>query len=627
MRPSLRFPIAAKFAVMLAVLVAALFAVGIAGLGGLSNLNGEVKRLYGDHIVTLERTTALATDASTAQKVALQIIVANSPLAIAHREDELGTVIVPRVNADIETLRAAHAKDDLAERGAVEQVARSWGRFLALRNGRPLDAVVTAGSSLQHDNALAARVRRIFDPIEREAARQTRLETSQSAVLAKHAQRTFDSSRALVLLIAIIAIIVGGAVVALLIRAVVPRVRRYSNFALRVAAGEAERSVDVSGRDELSELGDALNEMVKRRILERTREDLQAEFAEVMQLTETEEEAHGLLKRQIERLIPSSNVVMLNRNNSADRLQATTTVPADSPLKSTLESATPRSCLAVRFARTHGEQPDCDPLISCEVCGKTAGFSTCEPLLVGGEVIGSVLATHAQTLSDDDAQSIKQSVVQAAPVLANLRNLAIAERRAETDALTGLPNNRNVTDTARRMVAHASRSVSPLTALALDLDHFKQINDTYGHGSGDEVLAAVGSTLKTSCRESDFVGRAGGEEFLILLPDTTLEAGRLVAENVRRAIASISVASVARAITASIGVAVLPDHAGDATSLLRHADRALYTAKKNGRNRTEVFARDMLPSERASDSALVGAVSDAPGRTNGEGRPDLSDPR
>jgi diguanylate cyclase (GGDEF)-like protein len=268
----------------------------------------------------------------------------------------------------------------------------------------------------------------------------------------------------------------------------------------------------------------------------------------------------------------------------------------------------------VRFARTHNEQLDGDPLISCEVCGQTAAFSTCEPLLVGGEVIGSILAAHPHPLSDSDTQSIKQSVTQAAPVLANLRNLAIAERRAETDALTGLPNNRNVTDTVRRMVAHASRSISPLTALALDLDHFKHINDTYGHGSGDEVLAAVGSTLKTVCRESDFVGRAGGEEFLILLPDTGLDAGRLVAENVREAVAAITVASVPRPITASIGVAVLPDHAGDAKSLLRHADRALYTAKKNGRNRTEIFARDMLSIDTAIE---LGPSSAAASLANG----------
>jgi diguanylate cyclase (GGDEF)-like protein len=231
------------------------------------------------------------------------------------------------------------------------------------------------------------------------------------------------------------------------------------------------------------------------------------------------------------------------------------------------------------------------------VCGKSAAFSTCEPLLVGGEVIGSVLATHPRALSDADAQTIKQSVTQAAPVLANLRNLAIAELRAATDALTGLPNNRNVANTVKRMVAQASRTVSPLAALALDLDHFKQINDSHGHSSGDEVLAAVGSTLTTSSRESDFVGRAGGEEFLILLPETGLEAAQQVAEKIRLAIAAITIPSIERPITASIGVAILPDHAGDATSLLRRADRALYTAKKNGRNRTETFAREMLPGD------------------------------
>jgi diguanylate cyclase (GGDEF)-like protein len=187
-------------------------------------------------------------------------------------------------------------------------------------------------------------------------------------------------------------------------------------------------------------------------------------------------------------------------------------------------------------------------------------------------------------------------VTQAAPVLGNLRNLAIAERRAQTVSITGLPNNRNVADTVKRMAAHASRTVSPLAALALDLDHFKHINDTYGHSSGDEVLAAVGSALQSACRESDFVGRAGGEEFLVLLPDTDLEGAQTVAEKIRIAIAAITIPSIRQAITTSVGIAVLPDHAGDSNTLVRHADRALYIAKKNGRNRVEAFSRDMLPA-------------------------------
>jgi diguanylate cyclase (GGDEF)-like protein len=311
-----------------------------------------------------------------------------------------------------------------------------------------------------------------------------------------------------------------------------------------------------------------------------------------MQLTETEAEAHRLLKRHLERSIPGSDVTVLNRNNSADRLEGVTAVPEGSRLASGLSGAKPRSCLAVRQARPHREISGSAPLAECELCAGCADRSTCTPLLVGGEVIGSVLALHQAALTADQASRIQESVVQAAPVLANLRNLAIAEVRAATDALTGLPNRRAADDTLKRMVAHASRTLDPLAAILLDLDHFKQINDVYGHERGDEVLAAVGSVLQASVRESDFVARSGGEEFLVLLAATPLEGAETVAEKIRRAIAGIEVPQLQRAISASLGVAVVPDHAADGATLLRLADRALYEAKAKGRNRVVVFDRE-----------------------------------
>ncbi|HEU4488861.1 MAG TPA: GGDEF domain-containing protein [Actinomycetota bacterium] len=226
--------------------------------------------------------------------------------------------------------------------------------------------------------------------------------------------------------------------------------------------------------------------------------------------------------------------------------------------------------------------------------------STCEPLVVGGEVIGSVLVRHRDALDERERAALGVSVNQAAPVLANLRNLAIAELRAATDALTGLPNQRASTDMLRQMVAQASRGVAPLAALLMDLDHFKQINDVYGHGRGDEVLAAVGAALQATLREGDFAGRYGGEEFLILLSATGREGAVKVAEKVRGAVAGIAIPSVPRAITASVGIAVLPDDAGEATALVRNADRALYRAKANGRNRVETFAEDTAEDESVS---------------------------
>jgi diguanylate cyclase (GGDEF)-like protein len=128
------------------------------------------------------------------------------------------------------------------------------------------------------------------------------------------------------------------------------------------------------------------------------------------------------------------------------------------------------------------------------------------------------------------------------------------------------------------------------TLYLLDVDHFKQINDAHGHDRGDEVLAAIGVTLRTIARESDFVGRYGGEEFLLLLPFTDHDGALRLGEATRRAIETIKIPGLDQVVTASVGVAVLPDHAGDSLTLFRSADRALYAAKRNGRNRVESAA-------------------------------------
>lgn len=114
----------------------------------------------------------------------------------------------------------------------------------------------------------------------------------------------------------------------------------------------------------------------------------------------------------------------------------------------------------MRFARTHREGPTLSPLLGCELCAARQVASPCEPLLIGAEVVGAVLVSHAQPLSEVQDARIKTSVGQAGPVLANLRNLALAEFRANNDSLTGLPNKRATDDTLKRVVAQASRSPS-----------------------------------------------------------------------------------------------------------------------------------------------------------------------
>lgn len=197
------------------------------------------------------------------------------------------------------------------------------------------------------------------------------------------------------------------------------------------------------------------------------------EFVDTLQVTDSEEVAHGLLKRQIERSVPGSSAVILNRNNSSDRLEAKTPLSEGSTLAESLVDAKPRSCMAILLARTHNEDPDRNLLTHCQVCGKAGRRTTCEPLLVGGEVIGSALVEHPAPLQELQRATIRDLVSQAAPILASLRNLALAEFRASTDGLTGLPNQRSVKETVKRMAAQTSRTLSPLSAIMLDLDHFK----------------------------------------------------------------------------------------------------------------------------------------------------------
>ncbi|HEX5908851.1 MAG TPA: diguanylate cyclase, partial [Thermoleophilaceae bacterium] len=295
-----------------------------------------------------------------------------------------------------------------------------------------------------------------------------------------------------------------------------------------------------------------------RRAAERQYRETQSEFAETIQIMRNEDEAHTLVKDHLEREIEGARATALVRNNSDDRLVAATPVDPDSPLAAGLMDASPESCLAVRLARPYEQGRDSSPLLPCKLCGKSAPDVTCVPSLVSGEVIGSVLIQSETPLQPTERERVVDSIGQASPVLANLRNLAIAETRASTDALTGLPNSRSCRDNLKRMVAAAGRTFSPVTAVLLDLDHFKQINDRFGHGAGDDVLAAVGDVLRSTLRDSDFAGRYGGEEFLMLLPDTDHEGGLQAAEKVREAVQALDVSQVDGPVTASMGVASFP---------------------------------------------------------------------
>jgi len=367
-------------------------------------------------------------------------------------------------------------------------------------------------------------------------------------------------------------------------------------------SGEVATAVVVLLAGLLGSIGLLVMHRASRRAVQRGEAEIayrvrQREFTDLVQAAESEAEAHQLVRRHLERTLPGSRASVLIRNNSDNRLQAATAVAPGSVLAPGLDGAEPRTCLAIRLGRCHQDGPEHDRLLACGLCSGAAGAATCEPLLVGGKVIGSVLVESGQALADPQLRSLTDTVTQAAPVLANLKTLAIAESRAATDALTGLANRRAMQDTITRLAAHAGRSGEPLAAIALDLDHFKSINDRHGHEVGDAALSAVGECLRDSLRESDFAARVGGEEFLVLAPDTDLDGALVLAGKLREALTREQVPQLARALTASFGVAVIPRHAGTAELLLRRADRACYLAKERGRNRIEVASGEEPAAE------------------------------
>jgi diguanylate cyclase (GGDEF)-like protein len=583
-----RLTISRKFFAVLAVLAPLTIAVALVGAIGLSSLKADLDRVFSENVRISQASTNLGADLARADAVALRLAVDTNPSQRRQLNAELDHSVDPATEGELAQLTALHAQDGLAERAHVARLAEGWTQFMALRGTGVLASRRSTTDVNGGADRLSGQISTIFDPLSAITRTEATLEATRAGQAHATAVHTYHASMLLIWAIAIGALVLGVGSMLLLTRNVVPRIRRYSQFASAVAGGDLSGRLTPRGSDELTTLGRTLNEMVERRSVGAQHQAVQSEFVDALQVTDREEIAHDLLKRQLERSIPDSSVVVLNRNNSENRLEATTKLREDSSLTQTLIDAKPRSCMAVLFARPHREAPEHEPLTHCDVCGKTGARATCQPLLVGGEVIGSVLVEHPEPLSEQDTMALRESVAQAAPVLANLRNLALAEFRASTDGLTGLPNKRAIQDTIKRMTAQASRTVSPLSAIAFDLDHFKQINDTYGHGRGDDVLASVGAVLSATVRASDFVGRNGGEEFIILLPNTDTQHAAAVAEKIRVAVAALTVPGVERDITASLGIATIPDHAGDGDQLVRSADRALYAAKTNGRNRAEI---------------------------------------
>jgi diguanylate cyclase (GGDEF)-like protein len=188
--------------------------------------------------------------------------------------------------------------------------------------------------------------------------------------------------------------------------------------------------------------------------------------------------------------------------------------------------------------------------------------------------------------TQDDERLLQTIAGQLAVGIENVRLFEETIKLAITDELTGLNTRRFFFDMARKEFERSRRFDHPLAAIMLDLDHFKKVNDAFGHSSGDQVLAAVASGCKRELREVDLIGRYGGDEYSILLPETSLEKGENVAKRLCAMVSSAAVQTEHNLIdlTVSLGVASFNPDCPSVEKLLDRADMALYDAKQSGRN-------------------------------------------
>jgi diguanylate cyclase (GGDEF)-like protein len=251
------------------------------------------------------------------------------------------------------------------------------------------------------------------------------------------------------------------------------------------------------------------------------------------------------------------------------------------------------------FGTPGSVEPPCRTFVAVPIrapAGPADPLVPADPLIPGDQPLPAtfgVLALYDRVgggpFDDADLRTLRTFAGQAGVAVHNVRIHEEAQRLSLTDPLTGLWNYRYLRESLRREVERASRFGRTLTVLVLDLDHFKEVNDTHGHAAGDTVLGEFARRIRIGLREVDVAFRQGGEEFVVLLPETDAYGGITVAERLGAAVRDHPVRIENRdagevSISVSIGIAVYPEHGSTAQQVLDAADDALYVAKKAGRD-------------------------------------------
>lgn len=334
-----------------------------------------------------------------------------------------------------------------------------------------------------------------------------------------------------------------------------------------------------------------------------------SELGSFLQSCETVGEAYKVVARSARHLFAGGSGALYLVSPSKDTLEAVSlwgSLPSsDAPL-------VPQQCWALRMGQVHARTASGAEPLCGHAEGEEQAAMLCIPVIAQGEAMGVL---HLRASADSDTAAWMAShkrlgtafAKEVALAVANLNLREKLQAQSIRDPLTGLFNRRYMEESLERELRRATRAGSAVTVLMVDLDHFKQFNDTFGHEAGDLMLKELGRLLRQQVRGEDIVCRYGGEEFTVILPDTSPEDAMRRAEQLRQAVMQLEVRHRGQdlgELTLSIGAASFPLHATSAGALLRAADQALYTAKSSGRNRV-VMAAKSRRTEQAGVTPLA----------------------
>ena len=318
-------------------------------------------------------------------------------------------------------------------------------------------------------------------------------------------------------------------------------------------------------------------------------------FSEAVTQCTSEVEVYDLLLHSLKERFQPRQVIIFKLYAAENFLEAAATlVPLPKEVGAWPVIEEPHNCKAVRTGRSFVvNDVQIEPLCPSKFVLPLEGSYYCGPLIAGGIIIGSVRMEAAKDLWTPDRQRLLESYLSgAASALSNLRLLDRMKQQANIDMLTGLYNRRFLEDYARKLFAIARRREQPVAMIMMDLDHFKSFNDLYGHEIGDRILRHFAKTVTGSMRETNLASRYGGEEFVVILPDTNAKSCTLVAERIRKAVMVMVVPSNTEKplpqLTVSMGVAIFPGNGQTLEEVIHASDKALYESKRNGRNRVTV---------------------------------------